>query len=92
MVSQTLALALVLSTVQVATAQKYGHNSVRVSRDSALVAANFPTPNITLSGPAFQGNVTHLPGFIEGTQPPIDDATIGMFISSSEVFSCERGN
>lgn len=81
MISNTLltVAALALGT---ASAQKYGHNSVRVTKDSALVAANFPTPNITLVGPAFQANVTILPGFASGTQPPIDDATLGNFARS----------
>lgn len=75
-----LAITFALSSALPAAAQRYGHNSVRVSRDSDLVAANFPTPNITLYGPAFQSNVTLLPGFSSGTQPPIDDATLGIII------------
>lgn len=78
MISSTLlVVTFALSFALPVSAQKYGYNSVRVTQDSALVAAKFPTPNITLYGPAFQANVTLLPGFASGTQPPIDDEALG---------------
>jgi hypothetical protein len=68
------------STVYAVT---YGHNSVRVNRDSDAVARNFLPTNLTLYGPAFEGNVTLLPGFKTGTQSPIDQDTLGEILPSN---------
>lgn len=73
---------LALSFSASVTAVNYGHNSVRVSRDTDIVARNFLPTNLTLYGPAFEGNVTLLPGFKSGTESPIGQDTLGMRLHS----------
>ncbi|KAK6070758.1 Carboxypeptidase 2-like protein 3 [Seiridium cupressi] len=63
-------------------AVRYGHNHVAVSRDSDLVAANFPDVDIKLSSPAFESPETVPSGFAEGLAGPTDDVTLDQFIQS----------
>uniref|UniRef100_A0A8H7N0S9 Peptidase M14 carboxypeptidase A domain-containing protein n=1 Tax=Bionectria ochroleuca TaxID=29856 RepID=A0A8H7N0S9_BIOOC len=79
------ALAVLVST---ATAQsggiqrglQYGENWVPTTKDSELVASNFPDVNITLLSPAFLNPETVPEAFSEGKDGPTDDAVLDSFI------------
>lgn len=79
------ALAVLVST---ATAQsggiqrglQYGENWVPTTKDSELVAKNFPDVNITLLSPAFLNPETVPEAFSEGKDGPTDDAVLGKLI------------
>jgi hypothetical protein len=79
------ALAVLVST---ATAQsggiqrglQYGENWVPTTKDSELVASNFPDVNITLLSPAFLNPETVPEAFSEGKDGPTDDAVLGKLL------------
>lgn len=67
---------LYLSALGVASAAKYGYNSLTVLRDTEIVAANFPDTNVTLLAPAFQTDQFPA-GWTEGTEGPTPDVELG---------------
>jgi hypothetical protein len=69
-----LASALSLTRVQ---AQKYGNNHVPTRRDSAVVEAAFPEPNVTLLSPPFQNPSSIPDNFANGSSGPTDDYEMG---------------
>ncbi|CAI4213553.1 unnamed protein product [Parascedosporium putredinis] len=70
-------LSLLSAMANSVAGQGYADNQVSVSRDSALVAANFPDVNIKLWSPAFQDPKSVPSGFAQGTAPPTDQDTLG---------------
>jgi hypothetical protein len=72
-------LAYLFACLTLVEAVKYGNNHVPVRRDSALVEANFPAPNVTLSSPAFLFPERVPPAFGNGSDGPTDDADMSEF-------------
>lgn len=56
---------------------QYGENWVQVTKDSDIVAANFPDVNITLLSPAFLDPSTVPDRFSDGSEGPTDDIELG---------------
>ncbi|KAJ3548775.1 hypothetical protein NM208_g853 [Fusarium decemcellulare] len=83
--SRLYALAALASTVAaqsggIQRGLQYGENWAPTSKDSDLVAANFPDVNITLRSPAFL-NPDKVPArFSNGTEGPTDDIELDYFI------------
>jgi hypothetical protein len=71
--------ALSLTVVQ---AQKYGDNHVPVRKDSAVVEAAFPEPNVTLLSPPFQSPSSIPDNFANGSSGPTPDYGMGQWSGS----------
>lgn len=74
---------LALSGLGFTNALQYGYNHVSIGRDPDELAASFPEPDVKLYSPAFMQPESVPETFVEGTDGPTDDATLGMYFCNA---------